>query len=61
MFLTGNPPTIFPKSRSLNPNASFKEKGISKIAKDTAQIMSGKWSYFLHLLTAEIKSVLFDM
>lgn len=31
MFLTGNPPTIFPKRGSLKPNASFKEKGTSKV------------------------------
>lgn len=33
--LSGNPPTVFPECRSLNPNASLKDKGTSKIAKDT--------------------------
>lgn len=52
----------FPKCRSLNPNAFLKEKGASKIAEGTIWSLSGKQSYFLHLLSAdETNSEVFDM
>lgn len=40
--LSGNPPTVFPECRSLNPHASVKEKRIQKLPKIQFRIWVGK-------------------